>query len=63
MNQMPIWEAILLGLTALLVIFLFRPGVRAMLEQSRHAQKDWPAFLIPIGLVVLFVIFLIALVR
>ena len=53
---------ILLGALALLVIFWFRPGIKAALERSRNAPKDWAGVLIPIGLVVLFVIFLIAIV-
>lgn len=55
--------AILAGLIAVLVIFWFRPGIKATLEQSRQAPKDWPSALIPLALVVLFVILLIALVR
>jgi hypothetical protein len=56
-------QAILIGAIAVLVIFWFRPGIKASLERSRNASKDWKGALIPIGLVVLFVIFLIAMVR
>lgn len=56
-------EAILAGLIAVLVIFWFRPGIKATLEQSRQAPKDWPSALIPLALVALFVILLIALTR
>lgn len=59
MQQMATWEMILLGAVAILVIFWFRPGIKAMLERSQHAEKDWPSVLIPIAMVVLFVIFLI----
>ncbi len=55
-------EAILAGVVAIFVIFWFRPGIKATLEESRKAKKDWAGALIPIGLVVLFVIFLIAIV-
>lgn len=59
MEQMATWEMVLLGAIALLVIFWFRPGIKASLERSQQAEKDWPAVLVPIGFVVVFVIFLI----
>jgi len=57
------WEKIVVAILALLLIFAFRPGIKAALEQSRHAEKDWRGVLIPVFLVVLFVIFLIAINR
>jgi hypothetical protein len=56
------WEILLAGLVAVLVIFWFRPGIKAALVQSRTAPKDWKGVLIPLGLVVLFVILLMNLV-
>ena len=52
-----------MGALAVGLLFLFRPGVKAALEQSRQAEKDWKGALIPIGLVVLFVILLIAMAK
>ena len=57
--QFAIWENILLGLIALGVIFWMGPGIKATLERSQAAPKDWLGVLIPIAGVVLFVIFLI----
>lgn len=57
------WEILLGGLAAALVILWFRPGIKAAIERGRTAKKDWPAALIPLGLVVLFVLLLIQLVR
>ena len=57
------WEILLGGVAALLLILWFRPGIKAAMERSKTAKKDWPAMLIPIGLVVLFVILLIQVVR
>lgn len=57
------WEILLGGVAALLVILWFRPGIRAAMERGKTVKKDWPAVLIPIGLVVLFVILLIQVVR
>lgn len=63
MEPMGIWQGLLLGVIAILVILWFRPGIKAAIERSRTAKKDWPAVLIPLAIVVLFVIFLISLVR
>ena len=57
------WEILLGGLIAVLLILWFRPGIKASMEHSRTAKKDWPAVLIPLALVVLFVILLIGMVR
>lgn len=62
MQALETWEMILLGALAVLLIFWFRPGIKAALERSRQAEKDWKAVLIPLALVVLFVILLISLV-
>ncbi|CAA9892614.1 conserved hypothetical protein [Candidatus Methylobacter favarea] len=62
METFSTWESLLLGAVVLLVIFWMGPGIKASLEQSRNAKPDWPGVLVPIGLVVLFVIFLIAMV-
>ncbi len=63
MDAPGMWEKILLGAVALLVIFWFRPGISAAMKQSREAEnKDWRGLLIPIAIVVLFVMLLISLV-
>lgn len=59
---METWQQIILLLIAGVVAFLFFPGVKRMLDQSEKAEEDWPAVLVPLGLVVLFVILLIMLV-
>ncbi len=60
MEQPSTWQMLLYGAIALLVIFWFRPGIKAAMQRSREAEKDWPAVLIPIAIVVLFVVFLVA---
>ena len=57
------WEILLGGALALLVIFWFRPGLKAIGERSRNAPKDWPAVLIPLALVIGFVWLLVLWVR
>lgn len=57
---MEIWEKLVLGGFALVIIFWFFPGAKSMLEKGKDAPKDWSGVLIPIGLVVLFIIFLIS---
>jgi hypothetical protein len=53
------WETLLIGLIALLVVFWFSPGIKAAIERGKQAEADWGAALIPLGLVALFVLFLI----
>ncbi len=62
-NGLSIWEQIFLVVVAVGVVFLFRPGIKRALEESRQAEKDWAGILWPISIVVLFVIFLVAVTR
>lgn len=62
METVNLWEALLVGAMALLVFFWFRPGLKAAMQRSSEAEKDWGAVIIPLGLVILFVLLLIALV-
>jgi len=57
---METWEKLIIGVFALLILLWFFPGIKPMLEKSKNAPKDWAGVLIPIGLVVLFIIFLIS---
>ena len=57
---MAVWEQVLLGIAALIILFMFWPGVRAAMERSRAVENpDWKGALVPLGLVVLFVIVLV----
>jgi len=61
---MAVWEQILLGITALVVLFLFWPGVKTAMQKSKEAENpDWLGALIPVGLVILFVILMIIVAR
>ncbi|MGI9310016.1 MAG: hypothetical protein ACR2P7_00615 [bacterium] len=55
---METWEQVLVGAIALLVLLWIFPGIKPMLERSQNAPKDWPAFLLPLALVVALVILL-----
>ncbi|MGK0296625.1 MAG: hypothetical protein ACI9XC_000214 [Gammaproteobacteria bacterium] len=58
------WEQVLLGIGAFIILFLFWPGAKAAMQRSKEAENpDWQGALLPIGLVVLFVIFLIYMAR
>ena len=58
---MNLWEQILLGMVAVIVTFLFWPGIKKAIEQSKNVENpDWAGALIPKGVVVLFIIFLIS---
>lgn len=61
---MAVWEQVLLGIVALIILFMFWPGVQAAMERSRAVENpDWKGALVPIGLVILFVIVLVMLAR
>ncbi|HCF72308.1 MAG: hypothetical protein CMK60_08485 [Proteobacteria bacterium] len=62
MESIATWEKLLLGVFALLALLWFLPGVRQMVKQGREAEADWPALIIPIVLVILFVFLLISIV-
>ena len=57
--DMDLWEKIIVGILMLLVVLWFLPGTRNMIEASKDAPKDWEGFLIPIGAVILFIVFLV----
>ena len=58
------FEQVLVGILAVAVLFLFWPGAKAAMQKSREAENpDWSSALIPIGIVVLFIVFLIMLAR
>ncbi len=59
MSPYSIWESLAIGALALLVILWFRPGIRAALARSHQAEARWGDLVLPLGLVVLFVLFLI----
>lgn len=59
MENHSIWEAVLVGLIATVVIFWFSPGIKAAMARGKQAEADWGAALIPLALVALFVFFLI----
>ena len=61
---MALWEQILLGMAAVVLAFIFWPGVKVAMQKSKEAENpDWKGVLVPIGVVVLFVILLIAFAR
>ena len=61
---MQIWEQVLLGLAAVILVFIFWPGAKAAMQRSKEAENpDWQGALIPIGVVVLFIILLIVIAR
>ena len=61
---MAVWEQVLLGIAAVILVFLFWPGARAAMERSKGAQNpDWKGALLPIGFVILFIILLIMVAR
>jgi len=63
MNSTDTWEFLAIGAILVVVLLLFRPGLKEAFKKSKEAEKkDWAGVLLPVGLVVLFVILLISLV-
>lgn len=62
MTTYSLGENLLLGLLVLGVVFWMNSGIKASMKKSHTAHAEWQALLIPIGFVVLFVIFLITMV-
>jgi hypothetical protein len=61
---MGFWEKTLMAVTLVVMLVFLAPHAKAMMEESRKAENpDWKGALIPIGMVILFVMFLISMVR
>ena len=57
---MALWEQVLLGIAAFVIVFLFWPGAKKAMEQSKQAENpDWNGVLLPIGVVIFFIFMLI----
>ncbi len=56
---MDTWEKVVIGIFMVVLLFWFLPAIKPRLEQDKDAPKDWAGALIPVGLVALFVFFLI----
>lgn len=64
MENLSVWEMLLLGVVVMFVLMWMGPGIRQTFKQSRQAeQRDWSGFLLPLGVMVAFVILLILLAR
>ena len=61
---MALWEQVLLGIAAFVIVFLFWPGAKKTMEQSKQAENpDWNGVLLPIGVVIFFIFMLIMISR
>nr|VFK44105.1 MAG: hypothetical protein BECKTC1821E_GA0114239_103125 [Candidatus Kentron sp. TC]VFK45632.1 MAG: hypothetical protein BECKTC1821D_GA0114238_10267 [Candidatus Kentron sp. TC]VFK58542.1 MAG: hypothetical protein BECKTC1821F_GA0114240_10256 [Candidatus Kentron sp. TC] len=61
---MEIWEQILLGAAAILILLWFLPGTKKAVEDSpKGTREDWLGAIKPVLMVIAFVIFLILIAR
>lgn len=61
---MQMWEQVLLGIGAVILVFIFWPGVKVAMQKSKEAENpDWQGVLLPIGVIVLFIILLVVFAR
>lgn len=56
-------ENILLAIMGVVMLVLFIPSTKAAIERSKQAKADWAGLILPLGLVIAFVFFLIAMVN
>lgn len=56
------WENLFLVLMALVVIVWMIPSIKAKAMPKKDVKADWIGALLPIGLVLLFVVFLLVIV-
>jgi TRAP-type C4-dicarboxylate transport system permease small subunit len=60
--EFSLWESLLLGVMVLGIIFWMRPGIKLSMQQSKNAKSDWIGLLVPIGFVIIFIVFLVSMV-
>ena len=57
---MELWEQLLAGAIALLVLFFFFPGIKATMEKSRNAkEKHWGTLVLITIVLIAFILLLI----
>jgi dolichol kinase len=57
---MALWEQLLAGAIALLVLFMFFPGIKATMEKSKNAEeKHWGTLILLAIVLIAFVLFMI----
>lgn len=55
-------ENLIIGALAILLLFWMQPGIKSAIARSKQTPSDWQSLILPLGMVVLFVLFLIAMV-
>ena len=64
MPEIALWEQLLLGVVALVVLLLFAPGLRRIFKETRPGTfHEWMGVITPLVIVVAFVFLLILMVR
>lgn len=61
--EFSLWENLILGIMVLGVIFWIRPGIKTSMQQSKDAKSDWAGLLLPLGAVIIFIVFLVSMVK
>ncbi len=58
---MALWEQLLAGAIALLVLFMFFPGIKATMEKSKNAEeKHWGTLLLLAVVLIAFILLMIS---
>ena len=57
---MELWEQLLAGALALLILFMFFPGIKATMEKSKNAEeRHWGTLLLITAVLIGFVLLMI----
>ncbi len=58
---MALWEQLLAGAIALIVLFMFFPGIKATMEKSKNAEeKHWGTLVLLTVVLIAFILLLIS---
>jgi len=58
---MALWEQLLAGAIALLVLFMFFPGIKATMEKSKNAEeKHWGTLILLAAVLIAFIMLMIS---
>ncbi len=62
MGDVATWEKVIVAILVIGLLIWLYPSLKQSMVESKEAEKDWKGILIPLGMVVVFVAFLLAII-
>ncbi len=62
MGDVATWEKVIVAILVIGLLIWLYPSLKQSMAESKEAEKDWKGILIPLGMVVVFVAFLLAII-